>query len=97
MFWLVGWIFFGFVIGLIARGVVPGPQPMGCLGTIVLGIGGSFAGGLLGYLLVGGALLQSSGWIGSIVGAISLLAIQHFRRKKAIELHPERTFKLWEV
>jgi|GEM_PF-2849662 len=46
MFWLVGWIFFGFVIGLIARGVVPGPQPMGCLGTIVLGIGGSFAGGI---------------------------------------------------
>ncbi len=75
MFWLLGWIVFGFLVGLIARGVVPGTQPMGCLRTIILGVGGSFVGGLIGYLLLGGNVIQSSGWIGSVVGAIILLAI----------------------
>ncbi len=67
MFWIIGWIVFGLFVGLIARGVVPGPQAMGCFRTIVLGIGGSFVGGLIGYQLRGGDLIQSSGWIGSIV------------------------------
>jgi uncharacterized membrane protein YeaQ/YmgE (transglycosylase-associated protein family) len=75
MFWLIGWIVFGLLVGLIARGLVPGEQSMGCLRTIGLGIAGSFVGGLLGYLLRGGDLVQSSGWIGSIVGAVILLAI----------------------
>ena len=97
MFWIIGWIFFGFLVGLIARGLVPGAQPMGILSTMFLGIGGSLVGGLLGYLLVGGSLIQSSGWIGSVIGAILLLMIQISRRKKAIELEPGRTFSLWEV
>ncbi len=81
MFWLIGWVIFGFLVGLIARGLVPGTQPMGCLRTMVLGIVGSFVGGLLGYLLRGGDLIQSSGWVGSIVGAICLLAISVRRGK----------------
>lgn len=81
MFWFVGWVLFGLIVGLIARGVVPGPQEMGCFRTIVLGIGGSFVGGLLGYLLRGGDVIQSSGWIGSIVGAVILLAISVRRGK----------------
>ncbi len=75
MFWLIGWIIFGLLIGLIARGLIPGPQPMSYFRTIVLGIAGSFIGGLFGYLLQGGDLIQSSGWIGSVVGAIVLLAV----------------------
>lgn len=72
---IIGWILFGLVIGLIARGLVPGTQKMGCLRTILLGVAGSFIGGLFGYFLKGGDLIQSSGWIGSIVGAIILLVI----------------------
>lgn len=75
MFWLIGWILFGFLIGLIARGIIPGSQAMGCFGTIMLGVAGSFVGGSIGYLLRGGELFQSSGWIGSIVGAVILLVI----------------------
>lgn len=81
---ILGWILFGFIIGLIARGLVPGTQPMGCLRTIFLGIAGSFVGGAIGFLLRGGSVIQSSGWIGSIVGAIILLAI-FIRRGKFIE------------
>jgi uncharacterized membrane protein YeaQ/YmgE (transglycosylase-associated protein family) len=81
---MIGWIVFGFLVGLIARGIVPGEQPLGCLRTILLGIAGSFVGGAIGYLFQGGSLVQSSGWIGSVIGAIILLAIS-IRRGKFIE------------
>jgi uncharacterized membrane protein YeaQ/YmgE (transglycosylase-associated protein family) len=72
-------IVIGAIAGFIARAVVPGRDPMGVVGTIVLGIVGSFIGGFLGYLLfrrdaVEGAL-QPSGIIGSILGAIVALLI----------------------
>jgi len=72
-------IIVGAIAGFIARAVVPGRDPMGVVGTIVLGIIGSFVGGFLGYLLfrrdtVEGAL-QPSGIIGSILGAIVALLI----------------------
>ncbi len=76
MFWLIGWIVFGFVVGLIARALMPGAQPMGFVRTMLLGVGGSFIGGLIGFFIVGGSLIQSSGWIGSIIGAAILLALQ---------------------
>lgn len=76
MFWIIGWVVFGLLVGMIARGIVPGEQPMGLIRTMLLGIAGSFVGGLVGYFIVGGALIQSSGWIGSVIGAIALLALQ---------------------
>ncbi len=84
MFWIIGWIVFGLLVGLIARGVVPGSQPMGCMRTVLLGVAGSFVGGAIGYFLQGGSFVQSSGWIGSVVGAIILLAMS-VRRGKFIE------------
>ena len=69
----------GAVAGFIARAVVPGPDPMGVLGTIVLGIVGSFVGGFLGYLLfhkdASDGALQPAGLIGAIVGAIIALLV----------------------
>lgn len=76
MFWIIGWVIFGLVVGLIARAIVPGEQSMGLFRTMLLGVAGSFIGGLFGYFIVGGSLIQSSGWIGSIIGAIALLALQ---------------------
>jgi uncharacterized membrane protein YeaQ/YmgE (transglycosylase-associated protein family) len=69
----------GLVAGFIARLLVPGRDPLSIGGTIVLGIVGSFIGGLLGYLLFGvdfdeGAI-QASGIIGSIVGAVIALLV----------------------
>lgn len=97
MFWVIGWMLFGFIVGLIARGLVPGAQPMGCFGTMFLGIGGSFVGGLLGYLLVGGSLIQSSGWIGSIIGAVILLVVQLRRYRELKARDPLTTKRVWEV
>ena len=78
---MIGFILFLVVIGLIAgfaaRAIVPGHDPMGIPGTILLGIVGSFVGGFLGWALFGkdfaqGAL-QMSGVIGSIIGAVVAL------------------------
>jgi uncharacterized membrane protein YeaQ/YmgE (transglycosylase-associated protein family) len=81
---MIGWIFFGFIVGLIARGILPGDHQLGCLRTILLGVAGSFIGGAIGYLFQGGSLIQSSGWIGSVIGAIILLGIS-YRRGKFID------------
>jgi uncharacterized membrane protein YeaQ/YmgE (transglycosylase-associated protein family) len=66
----------GLIAGFIARALVPGPDPMGWLGTMVLGVVGSFVGGTLAALLFGGTLdLTPSGLIGSVLGAILVLLI----------------------
>lgn len=69
----------GLIAGFIARAVVPGRQHMGIGATILLGIVGSFVGGLLGFLLFHadpqGGFFQPSGIIGSIIGAIIVLFI----------------------
>ena len=76
---LIGWIVFGFIVGLIARFLVPGRQPMGFIWTTLLGVGGSLLGGWVGTMLFGpapdDATFTPAGWIGSIIGAVALLAI----------------------
>jgi len=69
----------GVIAGYLARLLVPGPDPLGFFGTVLLGIVGSFIGGFLGYAIFGedvnqGAL-QPSGIIGSIIGAIIALLV----------------------
>lgn len=80
MLWLIlVFLILGLVAGALARVLVPGPDPIGIGGTILLGIVGSFVGGFLGYVLVGkdpgeGAL-QPAGFIGSVIGAVIALLI----------------------
>ncbi len=71
-------IIVGFVLGLIARAVVPGAQHMGFFATAILGILGSLAGGLLGRLISKpkeGSAFHPAGFLMSIIGAIVLLVI----------------------
>ncbi len=81
---LIAWIVFGFLVGAIARWLVPGPQPLGLLGTVGLGIVGSIIGGVVSRFLWGGGGLQPAGWIMSIVGAVVVLSVAvHYSRKPA--------------
>lgn len=68
-------IVFGFIVGLIARAIMPGQQSMGLLLTAGLGIAGSFIGGFLASLVTDQhvADLNTAGMIGSIIGALVLL------------------------
>ncbi|MGH8933729.1 MAG: GlsB/YeaQ/YmgE family stress response membrane protein [Egibacteraceae bacterium] len=71
----------GLIAGALARFLVPGPDPMSIVATIILGIVGSFVGGLLAALIPGGRGLGPVGIIGSIIGAIIALLI--YRQVKA--------------
>ena len=77
MLHIIWYIIVGFVVGLIARAIMPGAQPMGFILTALLGIAGSFVGGWLGTFLFGAGgqpeLSHAAGWIGSIIGALILL------------------------
>lgn len=80
MLWfIISLIIIGAIAGFIARALVPGRDPMGIVQTIVLGIVGSFIGGLLGWALFGKDLsegaFQPSGIIGSIIGAVLALLV----------------------
>ncbi|MGH2492134.1 MAG: GlsB/YeaQ/YmgE family stress response membrane protein [Candidatus Limnocylindria bacterium] len=83
---LIVWLLAGLIVGFLARVLVPGPDPMGWIGTIVLGIVGSLVGGFLANLLfTGQAIVQPAGWIGSIVGAvIALLAYRQMQGRRTI-------------
>jgi uncharacterized membrane protein YeaQ/YmgE (transglycosylase-associated protein family) len=71
---IIGWIIIGLIAGAIARWIMPGADPMGWLGTIVLGIVGSFVGGFVLNLVTGNGMeLSPSGIIGSILGALIVL------------------------
>jgi uncharacterized membrane protein YeaQ/YmgE (transglycosylase-associated protein family) len=71
-------IFVGFIIGLIARAIMPGMQHLGFIMTTLLGIGGSIVGGLIGRLFSKpepGSSFHPAGLIMSIIGALILLFI----------------------
>jgi uncharacterized membrane protein YeaQ/YmgE (transglycosylase-associated protein family) len=84
---IVTWIIFGAIVGVIARFLMPGRDPMGWPATIVLGIVGSFVGGYLAQILfAGNASLPppSAGWLGSIVGAIIVLAVYRYSQGRRV-------------
>ncbi len=72
-------IIVGLIAGAIARLLMPGRDPLGILGTIALGIAGSFVGGFLQNLIQFHSLSLHSfhtvGLIGSIIGAWVLLLV----------------------
>lgn len=63
----------GLVVGVIARLLMPGPDPIGILGTIIVGIVGAIVGGYLWIAVFGNS--EGPEWIGSIVVAMVLLFI----------------------
>ncbi len=73
----------GFVIGLIARAIVPGANRMGFIATTVLGILGSLAGGFIGALFSKppeGSKFHRADFVMSVIGAIVLLLLWRYVR-----------------
>ena len=65
----------GFVVGLIARAVMPGDQKLGLIMTAVLGIVGALVAGFLGQALGWYQAGEPAGFIASIIGAVIVLFI----------------------
>jgi len=78
---IIGTIFVGLIVGLLARFLKPGDDSMGWIMTILLGIGGSLAatygGQALGIYQAG----EAAGFIGALVGAVVLLVIYGLIKK----------------
>jgi uncharacterized membrane protein YeaQ/YmgE (transglycosylase-associated protein family) len=70
---IIGWIVAGLVIGAIARLIVPGRQPIGILGTILIGMVAAVVGGILWQAIFSGN--EGIAWIGSIIVAVVIVAL----------------------
>jgi uncharacterized membrane protein YeaQ/YmgE (transglycosylase-associated protein family) len=71
----IGMAIVGFIVGLLARAVLPGTQSVGIILTAVLGIAGSFAAGFAGQALGLYQAGEGAGFIGSVLGAVVLLFV----------------------
>lgn len=69
---LIMFLLVGLVAGFIARLLVPGRDPMGLLGTLLLGVIGAFVGGFLARVLLGDPEI---GLLGAIVGSVIVLLV----------------------
>ena len=75
---LIWSIIIGFVVGWLARALLPGADAMGFWATAIVGIVGSIVGGLLGRMFrrpEPGAAFHPAGFLMSIVGAIVVLVL----------------------
>ena len=68
-----GWILIGAVAGIIAKAIMPGRDPGGCIVTILLGIGGALVAGLIGNAVGWYSRGQAGGFIAATLGAILIL------------------------
>jgi uncharacterized membrane protein YeaQ/YmgE (transglycosylase-associated protein family) len=75
MFGVLGWIFFGLIVGIIAKLLMPGRDPGGFIVTILLGIAGALMGGWIGRALGWYGPNEGAGFFMSLLGAIVLLAL----------------------
>jgi uncharacterized membrane protein YeaQ/YmgE (transglycosylase-associated protein family) len=75
MFGILGWIVFGLIVGALAKLVMPGRDPGGCIITMLLGIAGAVVGGWLGRAMGLYGPDDAAGFIMALIGAILLLAL----------------------
>jgi uncharacterized membrane protein YeaQ/YmgE (transglycosylase-associated protein family) len=80
---IIGAIVIGFIVGLLARFLMPGNDRAGFIVTTVLGIAGSIVASYLGQYLGVYAPGQPAGFLGALVGAVIILAIFHFIRRQS--------------
>ena len=82
---IIFWIIFGLIVGWLAKVIMPGKDPGGFFITIIIGVVGSFLGGLIGqYTGLFGPVtgFNIGSFITAIIGAIVLLALYRVVKKK---------------
>jgi len=78
---ILGWIFFGLIVGVLAKLAMPGRDPGGMVVTIALGIAGALVAGYLGRALGWYRANETAGFIMATLGAVLLLFL--YRRVAA--------------
>ena len=72
---IIGWIVIGGLAGAIAKLLMPGSDPGGCIITILLGIAGALLAGWIGHAVGWYNTGEGAGFIAAIVGAFIMLGI----------------------
>lgn len=76
---VLSWIVFGLIAGIIAKVLMPGRDPGGCLVTMLLGVAGAFVGGFLYRLVTGTEVLyfgfDFTSFVIAVLGAVVVLAV----------------------
>ena len=83
---IISWIIFGLVAGAVAKFLMPGKDPGGFIGTIIIGIVGAFVGGLIANMTGFGAVspgFNLTSFIFAVIGAIVLLIVYRFVKGKS--------------
>lgn len=71
----IAWIIIGGLAGAVAKLLMPGKDPGGCIVTVLLGICGALLAGFLGQAVGLDSAMNGAGFIGAIVGAFLILLI----------------------
>jgi len=71
----LGWIVIGALAGALAKLIMPGRDPGGCIVTILLGVGGALLAGFVSHQLGWDRGNQGAGFIAAVIGAIVILLI----------------------
>lgn len=72
---LIGTLIIGLLVGAVAKLLMPGRDPGGCIITILLGIAGSFIAGYAGQAMGWYKQGEPAGFIASVIGAMLLLLL----------------------
>ncbi|MFN7998115.1 MAG: GlsB/YeaQ/YmgE family stress response membrane protein [Bryobacteraceae bacterium] len=78
MLHMIGHMIFGLIIGLIARLLVPGPNPHGLIATMLLGLVGAWLGGFLGRALGLYPPGHPAGFFMALIGAVIVIFIYDY-------------------
>ena len=78
----IAWIIIGGLAGAVAKLLMPGKDPGGCIITVLLGIAGAMLAGFLGQMLNIDSAMNGAGFIGAIAGAFILLLIYRLILKR---------------
>ena len=83
---ILGWIFFGLIVGLVAKLLMPGRDPGGFIVTALIGVAGGVLGGWIGRTLGMYRPDDPVGFIMAVIGAIVLLIVYRllFRQPRTV-------------
>jgi uncharacterized membrane protein YeaQ/YmgE (transglycosylase-associated protein family) len=79
LWYLITLAVFGLIVGAFARLALPGKDPLSLVQTMLVGLGGSFLGGILVYVITGGRY-YGAGWLVSLVCATGIMYVIRRRR-----------------
>jgi uncharacterized membrane protein YeaQ/YmgE (transglycosylase-associated protein family) len=70
---VLGWLVFGFAVGMLVRVLIAGRDPLGLIGVTTLGMAGALLGGGIGVAAGWFKIDDSSGFAAAVLGATTVL------------------------